>query len=272
MKIKIENFNTNSLAMLAKKMKLVKRLNSGFYFEITPNGISSRCAFDRKYIKAVDFEWCDFTEKTVGIDSNIKVAFGEQAPKFLEMLAQFKDTKTTLTIDYVEVDINGETFNYATKLTFKSDKLSYVMKTTDYTVLGDSNDSMLFATDATMNRAFAETNVLSKFTLSGEDLTKFRSLCKISAKDFYTLKKVGNQVYIHSGSDFKLVIDDFNEGGEDFGFDVNVAHLDTLCVESYNVTVCELKLMLSNEFNTNRVLIPRRLSDENDMVVEFVED
>lgn len=272
MKIKIEKFNCEKLTDLINRVKMV---NPSLFLVFTKEGIKTRVLENRVFVKMITMGWDNFVPEVEKVQKqfteDVYLAF-DKAANMLETIKHFVGTDTNLVIDTTEYDDKV----YGSKVNFKNAKMSVNVGCRDPRL------DFLYLTDSQMLRVMDLSGSSFEFELSSEDFKQIKNTMKLSNQNYFTLRKEGNKIWFHKGTDLKMLIDEYSESGENGFVNALDSYFNYCDTDMYKVTVCaeenKGKVVLESMTNDCKVFFSIRKSTDDDdntqdmLIDEFIND
>jgi len=243
MKVKIKKVSVANLSALIKKMLL---MDSSLYINVNSERVwSSIYTPTKDVVKSFGiptsevFEFEDQPKETLKLSffsgSRLLSCIGMFDPHHLSMeISTFKD--------------NDESVLFADKIILRDQKLKIEIHCQDIS-LGFTS-----MTDEQVKRAFDESTSAFDFIFTKEDISKVISLLTLDRGEL--LKIVGDSDGIHINTDaFDIVIDDRQSIKTPIIKSTFKTFLDKLDKETYQVSVCESKLILKSQESSTLIAL-----------------
>lgn len=242
MKIQIKKISVPHLTAIIRKMLL---MDTSVYLNIDKDRIWSDVYTPTKDV--VKSNWLpikDVMQFEKPLESSIKLSFFSGS-RLLTCLGYFDPHNLSAEINAFEDEDDG--IIYAEKITFKDNSLKIELHCQDIS-LGFTS-----MTSDQVNRAFDLSTKSYGFKLSSEVLSKITSLLPLDKSELFTIYSDSQGVHAKTEA-FDLVIDDNYKKVEE-PCSIFKSFLTRVDKETYTVSVCENKMILSSEeSNTNVAL------------------
>jgi hypothetical protein len=242
MKITAKKVSAPYLSSLIKRMLL---MDTSVYVNIDHERVYSNVYTPTKdVVKSFSLNATDVFEFDKPIDKTIKLSFFSGS-RLLSCLSYFDPHKLSAEISYFEDEDEG--VFYAEKITLKDQKLKIDVHCQDIS-LGFTSMS-----DEQTKRAFSIDSEEFSFQISREDLTKVTSLLTMDKGELLHIYGDSEGVHIKTEA-FDIVVDDTKKGTTSQKSTFK-AFLDRLDKETYSVSVCTNKIVLSSQESSTKSAI-----------------
>lgn len=238
MKIKITKVSVPNLMSLCKKMLL---MDTSIYLNVDPDHVwSSVFTPTKDVVKSIHLPAKDVFTFDTPLTETIKLSF-HSGQKLLNCLGYFDPHNLTAEISAFKDEDDG--IVYAEKIIFKDNQLKIELHCQDIS-LGFTS-----MTSDQVSRAFDLSTKSYGFKLSSETFSKIIALMPLDKSELFTI--YSDEQGVHAKTDaFDLVIDD-NYKKKESPCTVFKSFLTRVDKETYDVAVCENKMILkSDESNT----------------------
>ena len=242
MNLEITKIYPAPLTAMVKKLLL---MDSAIYLNLTEDRIFSNSYLPTKDVaKIVTVDTKDIMEfeNSDDIGTNIKVSFFA-GQKLIDCLKYFDIHNLTGTLHCYE---EGDE-QFAEKLVIRDHSLEITLHCADVS-LGFTTMS-----DAQVTAAFGKDNEVYSFGLSQETLIKLNNLITLDKNELFRIYSDDRGIHV-AGDTYDIVIDDTHTEKHE---EVTLfkSFFSRIAKESYNVSVCQNKLVLDSEdSNTNIAL------------------
>jgi hypothetical protein len=242
MKIQVKKVSVPYLTSLIKRMLL---MDTSVYLNVDGERIWSDVYTPTKdVVKSVSLPVNDVLQFEKPQTETIKLSFFS-GQRLLSCLGYFDPHNLSAEINVFKDEDDG--ILYAEKIVFKDNQLKIELHCQDIS-LGFTS-----MTSEQVSRAFDVTTKLYDFKLSSEDFSKVTSLQTLDKSELFKIYSDTAGVHVSSES-FDIVIDD-NKKETHAATSIFKSFLQRVDKETYNVSVCENKMILvSEESNTSIAL------------------
>lgn len=243
MKIKIRKIKVAALSALIKKMLL---MDSSIYINFDSQRVWSSVYIPSKdVVKVFETPIEDIFEFENKLEEVVKLSFFSGS-KLLSCLSYFDPHHISAEISLFRDNEDG--FLYGDKITFRDQRLKIDVHCQDIS-LGFTS-----MTDAQVKMALNRDTAIYDFQLSREDLTKITQLMTLDRDARFEIYQDLYGVHIKTEA-FDCIVDDTKTSQDKTSKFTFKTFLERIDKETYEVTVCENKLLMkSTETTTNIAL------------------
>ena len=243
MKIQVKKISVPYLTSIVKRMLL---MDTSVYLNIDEDRIWSDVYTPTKdVVKSVSLKASDVIQFEKPIKDTIKLSFFS-GQRLLTCLGYFDPHNLSAEISVFKDEDDG--FLYADKITFKDNQLKIDIHCQDI-ALGFTS-----MTSDQVKRAFDLSSQEFEFTLSSEDFSKVNSLLSLDKAELLEIYNDQYGVHIKTES-FDLIVDDRIKSEVRKTASTFKAFFQRIDKETYNVSVCENKMILISEESSTKVAL-----------------
>lgn len=233
MKVKINKVSVPHLSNLIKKMLL---MDSSLYINIDSNRVWSSVYVPTKdVVKSFGIPVSEVFQFEKPLTETVKLSFFS-GQRLLTCIGFFDPHHLSFEISTFEDD----GVYYADKVILRDQKLKIEIHCQDIS-LGFTS-----MTDDQVKRAFDESTKITGFQLSKEDFIKIASLMTLDKSELFQIVSDTDGIHVKTDA-FDIVIDDSITSDERTSKSTFKAFLEKVDKETYDVVVCENKLILKSQ-------------------------
>lgn len=243
MKIQAKKITVPHLNSIIKRML---QMDTSVYLNIDGNRIWSDVYTPTKdVVKSVSLPVDDVIQFDKPITETIKLSFFS-GQKLLACLGYFDPHNLSAEISLFKDEDDG--FLYADKIAFKDNQLKIELHCQDIS-LGFTS-----MTSEQVKRAFDLSTQEFAFKLSAEDLSRVNSLLTLDKAELLEIYNDQSGVHVKTDS-FDLIVDDRVKSVDRKTASTFKAFFQRIDKETYDVSVCENKMILQSEESNTRVAL-----------------
>jgi hypothetical protein len=235
MKVKVTKVSVANLNALIKKMLL---MDTSLYINIGKDRVwSSVYTPTKDVVKSFSMSTDDVFTFEKPIEDTIKLSFFS-GTRLANCIAHFDPHHLEMEISIFKDDDEG--VYYADKIVLRDQKLKIEIHCQDIS-LGFTS-----MTDDQVKRAFDKSSELFTFQFSREDFSKVTSLFSLDKKELLEITGESDGIHIKTDA-FDIIIDDNKKINDEITKSTFKAFFDRVDKETYDVSVCENKLILTSQ-------------------------
>lgn len=243
MKIQVKKISVPYLTSIVKRMLL---MDTSVYLNVDEDRIWSDVYTPTKdVVKSVSLKASDVIQFEKPIKDTIKLSFFS-GQRLLTCLGYFDPHNLSAEISVFKDEDDG--FLYADKITFKDNQLKIDIHCQDI-ALGFTS-----MTSEQVKRAFDLSSQEFEFKLSSEDFSKVNSLLSLDKAELLEIYNDQYGVHIKTES-FDLIVDDRIKSEVRKTASTFKAFFQRIDKETYNVSVCENKMILFSDESSTKVAL-----------------
>lgn len=249
MKIKVKKVKVAQLSSMIKKMLL---MGQSVYLNVNGEKVWSSVYVPTKdVVKSIEIPLDKIFEFDGNISETIKLSFFSGS-RLLSCIGYFDPHHLSMDISAFKDEDDGEF--YADKILLKDQKLSIEIQCQDIS-LGFTS-----MTNDQAKRAFGKETEMIKFEISKEDLSKISQLISLDSSELFTILVDSDGVHIKTDS-FDIIVDDKIKNPSPIERQTFKGFLDRIDKESYDVSLCENKIIMDSKESSTRVALNLAITD-----------